>query len=73
MESILKKPLREMSDDELFLLLDATSDEVKRRNNMIGPTINEIRDQPIEKTVSTFLEALVDLGIQVKSKHGEVP
>ncbi len=68
MDEILKKPLSEIDDKTLFELLDNVSGEVKRRNGLIGPPVSNIRDQPLEKTVASFLEALANLGVKPKSK-----
>ena len=68
MKNLLKKALKDMSNDELFSLLDSTSEEVKRRNNLLGPSVNDIRNQPVEKTVGTFLEALADLGMKINKE-----
>ena len=57
-----------MSDDELFALLDAASEEVKRRNGLLGPSVSDIRNQPVEQTMETLLGALADLGVELKKK-----
>lgn len=70
MESILKKPLSSLSDDEVFDLLNSVSEEVKRRNGLMGPTVTDVKGQPLEKTVGAFLGALADFGVQFKNKPG---
>ena len=66
MNALLTKALVDMDDDELFSLLDTVSEEVKRRNNMLGPSVSDIRNQPVEQTMTTFLEALSSLGVQIR-------
>ena len=67
MDDTLKRPLKELNDKELFDLLDATSDEVKRRNGLLGPSIIDLQNQPVEKTIGSVLEALADLGLRMKN------
>lgn len=67
-DALLKKPLSEMTDDELFSVLDAASEEMKRRNGLLGPSVTDIKNQPVEQTVESFLGALAQLGIHVKKK-----
>ncbi len=55
---INEKNIQNLSDDELFSLLDQTSEEVKRRNNMISPPISDIRSKTPEENVKTVLSAL---------------
>lgn len=66
MDHLLKKPLTEMTDDELFLVLDSASEEMKRRNGLLGPSITDVKNQPVEQTMETFLTALADLGVHIK-------
>ncbi len=70
MNEELKKSLESLNDSDLFSILDAVSDEVKRRNSLLGPSVTDIKNQPIEKSVNSFLEALADIGIKIKSKNG---
>lgn len=54
----LSKPLGSLSDEELFELLDAVSDEVKRRNGLIGPPVAPDAPKVVESRLSTLLEAI---------------
>lgn len=60
-----KPELREMSDLELLDLLDAVSEEVKRRNAGLGPDV-DVRGQTVQQNVAMVLGALADLNISVK-------
>ena len=62
----LKAKLEGLTDDDLFALLDAVSEEVKRRNNLSGPSIPDIRAQSIEQNVKMVADALSSLGVQIK-------
>lgn len=53
--------LKELSDDDLFELLDATSEEVKRRNGMMGPSVSDIRSNTVEQNVGLVLQALANV------------
>lgn len=64
----MKAKLVGLSDDDLFSLLDAVSEEVKRRNNLAGPSIPDIRTQSVDQNVKMVLEALAGLGVQIKPK-----
>ncbi len=64
---MLTRPASELTDDELFLVLDEVSEELKRRNNILMPPISDIKNQDAHKTASDFVEALAALGIQVKN------
>jgi len=64
-----KKRLVDLSDEEVFTLLDAVSEDVKRRNGMMKhPSIKDIRSQTVAQNVAIVLEALSDLGMKVKEK-----
>ncbi len=50
--------LKDVTDEELFILLDGASEEMKRRNGLLGPSISNIRNNPVEKNVEMVLDAL---------------
>ena len=62
----LKESLQTLGDTDLFKVLDAVSEEVKRRNQLMGPSVSDIRNKPVEQNVKNFLTCLADLGIAVK-------
>ena len=64
----LKASLQTLGDSDLFKILDAVSEEVKRRNQLMGPPISNIRNKPVEQNVKDFLTCLADLGIAVKGQ-----
>lgn len=64
----IKAKLQGLSDDDLFNLLDAVSEEVKRRNNLIGPSIPDVRNQSVDQNVKMVMDALMGLGVQIKPK-----
>jgi len=68
----VKARLLELTDDDLFELLDAVSEEVKRRNGLLGgPTIPDIRGQTPEANLKMVLEALGELGVRIKTRDGQ--
>ena len=54
----IKSKLRSMSDEHVLSLLDAVSDEVKRRNTILGPPIADVRKEALSKGLLDLLEAL---------------
>ncbi len=64
----VKDSLSKLSDEDVFELLDAVSEEVKRRNSLLGPSISDVRNAPIEQTAENFIEALRNLGIRLEKK-----
>lgn len=53
--------LRDLSDDDLFKVLDGASEEMKRRNGLLGPSISNIKNNSVEQNVSLVLEALANV------------
>lgn len=53
-----------LSDNQLFFTLNTVSEEVKRRNNLNGPTIANIRSQSVGENIKMVMDALNGLGIQ---------
>lgn len=68
-DGILNKPIKSLSDQELFDLLEATSEEMKRRNGLLGPSVSDIRNKPVEEMMKVFLDALSGVGIEVRGKR----
>jgi hypothetical protein len=60
----VKNELKSLSDDDLFTLLDAVSEEVKRRNEILSPSISDIRKNSVEDNVKNVLVALGELGLK---------
>lgn len=50
--------LKDLSDDDLFKILDGASEEMKRRNGLLGPSISNIKNNSVEQNVSLVLDAL---------------
>lgn len=60
--------LKTLSDEELFMLLDRTSEEVKRRNGLLGPSISKVRSNSVEENVKLVVDAIAG----VRQKQGPV-
>lgn len=73
MLSDLREKIQGLSDDELFSVLDCVSEEVKRRNNIMGPSIPDIRAQSPEENVKMVIEALAALGVNVQKPEPPRP
>lgn len=58
--SPLTPPLSQLSDSDLFELLEQVSDEVKRRNGLLSPPTDQ-SNQSVEKSLKLFLESLSGL------------
>lgn len=50
--------LKSVSDEELFILLDGASEEMKRRNGLIGPSISAIKSNSVEENVKLVIDSL---------------
>lgn len=50
--------MKDLSDDDLFKVLDGASEEMKRRNGLLGPSISNIKNNSVEQNVSLVLDAL---------------
>ena len=59
--------LRHMPDDALLEALDAVSDELKRRNDLTGLGVEDVRSQTPQQNVEMVLRALGELGIRMSS------
>lgn len=64
--SEIKLIVKDISDDELFELLECASDELKRRNGLLIPGVSDIRSQSPEANLKLVMEALAKMGAQVK-------
>jgi hypothetical protein len=53
--------LKSLSDEELFTLLDGASEEVKRRNGMLGPSISQVRSNSVGENVKLVVDALASV------------
>lgn len=53
--------LKTLSDDDLFKILDGASEEMKRRNGLLGPSIGNIKNNTVEQNVGLVLDALAGL------------
>lgn len=56
--SAVLSELKDLSDDDLFKVLDGASEEMKRRNGLLGPSISNIKNNSVEQNVSLVLDAL---------------
>jgi len=55
----VKDGLGKLSDSELLELLDTVSDEVKRRNSLMGPAAPSLDKQDIQDGIKAIVEAIV--------------
>lgn len=53
--------LKDLSDDDLFKVLDGASEEMKRRNGLLGPSISNVKNNSVEQNVGLVLDALAGL------------
>lgn len=60
--------IRTLSDEDLFTLLDGASEEMKRRNGLLGPSINSIRSNSVSQNVGMVLDALSGLKADAKTE-----
>lgn len=58
--------LKSLSDEDLFTLLDGASEEVKRRNGFLGPSISNVRSNSVEENVKLVIDAIAG----VRQKQG---
>lgn len=58
--------IKTLSDEDLFILLDGASEEMKRRNGLLGPSISTIRTNSVEENVKLVVEAMA--GVKGQSK-----
>jgi hypothetical protein len=65
--------VKNLSDDDLFQLLEAASMELKHRNGLLGPTVSDVRSKSVEENVRTVIGALAKLGITVNPQTGSGP
>jgi hypothetical protein len=64
----IRAKLREVPDPELLDLLDAVSEELKRRNEILGPSVSEVKTKTPEENLKTLLTALAELGGKINFK-----
>jgi hypothetical protein len=50
--------IKSLSDEDLFILLDGASEEMKRRNGLIGPSISTVRSNSVEENVKLVIDSL---------------
>ena len=62
-----KENLLKLSDEDLFDVLEAVSDEVKRRNGLSGLGIKDVRENTVEENVKLIIGAINDLGVKIKT------
>ena len=60
--STIKKKIQEISDEDLFELLDCASEELKRRNGLIMPGVTDIRNQSPQANLKMVIDALSNFG-----------
>lgn len=65
----LKEFIEKLNDEDLFDVLEFVSDEVRRRNSMIGPDIGDIRSATTEENVTMIMEALGELGVRMRNNE----
>jgi hypothetical protein len=53
--------MKSLSDDDLFALLDGASEEVKRRNGMLGPSISQVRSNSVGENVKLVVDAITSV------------
>jgi len=51
--------LKSLTDSELLELLDVVSDEVKRRNSLMGTTAPSLDKHGIQDGIKTIIDAMV--------------
>ena len=59
--------LTRLSDEDVMDILEATSDEVKRRNNLTGVGLGDVRNNSVEQNLKILLDALQGMGINIKT------
>ena len=62
----VKLEIKSISDNELFDVLDCASEELKRRNGLLAPGINDTLNQSPQVNLKMVIEALANLGNQTK-------
>lgn len=58
--------LQKLSDEDVMDILDAVSNEVKRRTNVRFPNMEDIRGNSVEQNLKIVLDALKNVGMNVK-------
>lgn len=58
--------MKDLSDEDLFRVLDGASEEMKRRNGLLGPSVSGIRNNNVEQNVKLVIEALAAVRGQPK-------
>lgn len=62
----VKLEINSISDNELFDVLDCASEELKRRNGLLAPSIHDTVNQSPQANLKMVIEALANLGNQIK-------
>ena len=63
-KTVVSGKLKGMSDEDVLSLLDMVSDEVKRRNFLMGPYIPDPRTQSFDDNMKALFEAFSNFGFK---------
>jgi len=55
----MREKLKDLPDDDLFELLETVSNEVKRRNGLLGPAVAPMDQKELQESLKKILEAMV--------------
>jgi hypothetical protein len=69
----IKSKIQEINDDELFELLDCASEELKRRNGLLMPSIPDIRNKSPQANLQMVIEALAGMGVKANTTEKTKP
>lgn len=64
-----REKLSKLSDADLIDVLDAVSEEVKKRNNISGLGLKSISENSFEENTKIIMEAIKNLGIEIKNRQ----
>jgi len=56
-----QEKIQTLTDADLLTLLDMVSDEVKRRNTILGPPSTEVRKEHIQKGIDMLLDTIANV------------
>jgi hypothetical protein len=65
-----KESIEQLSDSDLFDLLNLVSEELKRRNEILSPSIIDIKQKTPEENVRSVLSALSSFFDNGPDKNG---
>lgn len=60
-----KDKLTKLSDEDVMDILEAASEEVKRRSGISGLGIGDIRNNSVENNLKILLDSLQGLGVKI--------